>query len=335
MKPECSQAKESLSVVISFASSNRFGDAIELVEALKEQDDGTMDIIVVVGRFEYLFHKAKDALQMTSARVVFNAGKYGLSSQRNFALQYTKGSIIAFLDDDVIPSSRWTKAVHKTFHNKSIIGVTGPVDPLWYNGHKAIPDNINWVISCTTWTSFRDGQIIPYAYGGNMAFRRWVFDSGLRFEESIGLGTSRFVIGADTEFSLRAREVSGGKIVWNQEARVLHKIRPYRTSMEYLTRRSISVGVAQNIIRVTTVEINRNARSTGVRALLVSPSKLFAPSGGLNDAAQGLRNVIRVFVIIASLGVGYLYGGLFYKQTSRGTHRIAYSKSPMKEGLST
>jgi GT2 family glycosyltransferase len=289
-----------ISLIVCTVSEDRYQDVIDLVNALWNKTAQNIQVIIVVGRSEKLFQNLKIALGQQNITVIFNNGDPGLSYQRNLGIEYASGKFIGFLDDDVVPSIGWLSSVIALFKDPRTVGVTGPVLPLWSDCKASIPDSISWVVSCTSWVDFEDGEPVPFAWGGNMVFRREIFDAGLRFDCRLGLGGSNeLLLGEETDFSVRARTVSGGTIRWSRKAVVWHKMKPFRSSFRYLTNRSIAMGFTQyhgkkSLVQVKAIQriFRIQRRKTQMRRFGRTP--LF-------------RGLLAYYLVLACLVFGFIY----------------------------
>jgi GT2 family glycosyltransferase/peptidoglycan/xylan/chitin deacetylase (PgdA/CDA1 family) len=99
----------------------------------------------------------------------------GLAFARNFGLQEARGSIVVFIDDDIVPAPHWLDALIDPFDDPEIVAVGGAV----------LPDlsDINTVGRCVSFLGFPAGGVTRYLEasgrnretkhisGGNCAFR--------------------------------------------------------------------------------------------------------------------------------------------------------------------
>jgi len=298
-----------ISVIVAVVSFERCEDLIDLARSLKTSGRVNVELIIVIGKSEELFNVVREKLKMAriDAKVIFNPGNPGLSSQRNFALSMAKGSIIAFLDDDIVPSAFWAEKIAESFREAKVIGVTGPVLPIWPPKAVVLPRRLGWVVSCTTWVPFTHGQEVPYAWGGNMAFRRTVFDSGLRFAEELGLGKNqKYMMGEDIDFSLKAISVTNGKIIWNSEAKVFHRLKVNRFNARNIINRAFSVGAAQRFIRNEYPSIQNLHNSMLARAACFSQTQASSKTQHFLNARP--KSLLYTVAVILGFLIGFISG---------------------------
>lgn len=209
-------AGPTLSVVITSYTLDRLNDITELLDSLKTQTRNPDEIIMVVEKSVELHDRVKQYVEEKTAQniqVVFNDGEPGLSAGRNLGIKEAKGDIIAFIDDDALPSPDWAEELVKTYRDDSVIGVTGPAVPLWEDESMAwFPEEFNWIIGGTAWyADSRSNGITPVrnVWGMNMAFRKEAFELAGVFSTKLGLNSDKGTLAEEDELSIRIRQKTG------------------------------------------------------------------------------------------------------------------------------
>ena len=160
----------------------------------------------------------------------------GLAFARNYALQKVRGSLMVFIDDDIVPSPHWLNALISPFNDPDVVATGGPVLP-------NISD-INAIGRCVSFLGFPAGGLKRYfeakgenkftrnISGGNCAFRTQV-------AKEIG-GFDEFMRGVeDTDFFHRMAARSG-KMLFVPSAFVFHNQRETLTEVyKWFIRRGI------------------------------------------------------------------------------------------------
>lgn len=258
-----------LSVIITSYAKNRLPGVFNLLESLKAQTYPHLEVLFVGEREPELCEQVKDYADqqgMRSVIVLFNDGEPGLSAGRNAAIPRAKGEIIAFLDDDVVAFPDWAEMVVSTFAETDAIGLTGPALPLWEDpGMAWFPEELYWIISCTAWSGWNQVREVRNAWGMNMAFRREVFTNGLRFSSRFGLCNSSRLNwidppSEDVDFSLRAKERTGKKIIFCPKASVRHKVPRKRIGVKFVVQRSASVGFQRRMLKKFYPKASKNSK---------------------------------------------------------------------------
>jgi GT2 family glycosyltransferase/peptidoglycan/xylan/chitin deacetylase (PgdA/CDA1 family) len=206
----------------------------------------------------------------------------GLAFARNFGLQKASGSIVVFIDDDIIPSPYWLDALIEPFDDFEVGAAGGAV----------FPDlsDINTVGRCVSFLGFPAGGVSRYLEasgrtretnrisGGNCAIRRDLageiggFDEFMRCIE-------------DTDFIMRmARQKK--KMLFVPRALVFHK---QRNSLKGVLRWFISRGIGDFSLKckqggpirafVMPIRMNFTLKLLAFLVLLLILFVFFAPGG--------------------------------------------------------
>ncbi len=247
----------SLSLVITSYTTERLNDIYELLESVKNQTLKNMETIFVVERSQALLEKINTFATENSVphmKVVFSKDKLGLSAARNLGIKQAKGEIIAFVDDDVVLYPDWAEEMVRTYHDNSIIGVTGPGYPVWEDEKMSwLPDELQWIVSCTAFTGWQSERAVRSAWGMNMSFRREAFEQ-CQFSPNFGHtagGKEAWKTGPvdDAEFSMNIRIKTRKNIMYNPKVQVFHKVYRYRLTNKFVRGQSYWQGFSKAIFR--------------------------------------------------------------------------------------
>lgn len=172
-------------------------------------------------------------------------GKKGKNNALNLGVPLAKGNLIVFTDDDVIPESDWlVKLIScaNSCQDYAIFG--GVIKPNWpRQPDKRILDRVPLGVTyAITNEDLIEGEIHPgLVWGPNMAIRRDVFEAGHRFDTSVGPNGKNYVMGSETEFTIRLHKL-GYKSWFCKEAVVYHIIRDYQLDPEWIIKRAYRFG---------------------------------------------------------------------------------------------
>jgi glucosyl-dolichyl phosphate glucuronosyltransferase len=300
-----------LSVVITSYTNERLKDIFELLKSLKIQTYSNIEIVFVVERQRELYQSVKNYAKENldqMIKVVFNDGLSGLSESRNLGITHSQGAIIGFVDDDVVLSKSWAEEMVKTFsQDDNIIGVTGPAFPLWEDESLSwLPEELHWVISCTTWFDKKGICPIRNAWGHNMAFKRAAFDACGLFPNKFGY--HRGEMAEDLGFSLIARMKTGKDILYNSEVVALHRVHGYRLSWRFIIERSMWIGHSRRALSRFYKGMNDTPFTMEYsilrRIVMNVPLKIFRAIS--RKPSKGPRMLAITTLMLASVALGYI-----------------------------
>ena len=148
----------------------------------------------------------------------------GVSRARNRGARFVQSEIVAFFDDDAVPSKDWLCRLVEEFSDPSVMIVTGAIRPtsepygsldlhFAQRGQRRVFDS-----RTTGW--FAGVNFGAAGDGANMAFRRRVFEEWPGFNERLGLGTT---IRGSAEHNAFFEVVKRGhRLVFTPDAVVYH-----------------------------------------------------------------------------------------------------------------
>ncbi len=132
----------------------------------------------------------------------------GLSRAGNTGFGAARGSIISFLDDDVLPRRDWLEVVWRQFSGDQELGAI--------SGQVALLNADDLPISIRRLTELTEFQSLAHAFGlfigCNLAVRRRLIERVGLFDPDIGTGT-RFGSAGDSDFFYRAWK-AGEKLLY-------------------------------------------------------------------------------------------------------------------------
>jgi GT2 family glycosyltransferase len=221
----------------------------------------------------------------------------GLSAARNLGLDRAASPIVAFIDDDCVPSRGWVAAIQSTFLEwPAVVCVTGPVLPLGAERPG------RYAVSSRTGTVERSfsGDVAPWLVGtgGNMAVRRDALGDGGLFDTRLGSGSAGRA-GEDID-ALRRMLRSGHQIRYAPAAVVLHERQSLRRRLRSRFGYGHGVGGASGIWM-------RAGDRYAVRMLMQWLRLRLALASG---ALLGLRprGCLEEALVLAGTARGLLYG---------------------------
>ena len=290
-----------ISVIICAYTEKRWHDLVAAVESVRQQTLQAFEIILVIDHNPVLLQRVRDHLPHVV--VVENTEKRGLSGARNSGIAVATSPIVVFLDDDAVATSDWLLFLNRAFADPQVLGVGGPVIPLWLDNQPTwLPEEFHWVIGCTYKGAPHTALVIRNPIGANMAFRRDIFAIVGGFRCEIGRVGTRLLGCEETELCIRIRQrwpQTG--FLYQPQASVFHRIPASRTSWQYFLSRCYSEGISKAYV----------SHSVGIKDGLASERAYTfrtLPQGiarGLIDALirHDLGGFARAGTIIAGLAI--------------------------------
>lgn len=167
------------------------------------------------------------------------------NAARNLALVRIEGDVVVLSDDDTIPRPDWLVRMRAAadLHPEAdvVVGTVRPrfevEPPAWVLAGVRRGPAFGWV------ERDADGYVDPTeGIGASVAIRRSHFDSGLRFDESIGPnGTADYAMGSETELLLRL-ERAGSRAWYARDAIVEHHVSAAHVETPALLLRAFRYG---------------------------------------------------------------------------------------------
>ncbi len=300
---------EDISIILCAYTEDRWEAMVAALESLNHQSPPPKEIILVIDHNPQLFKRAVGAF--SSIRVVENQYPAGLSGARNTGVSYSRGALLAFMDEDAVAEPDWIGQLVKRYQSPSILGVGGSIIPEWVEGRPAwFPEEFDWVVGCTYRGLPVQPAFVRNLIGCNMSFRRMVFEEVGGFRSGMGrVGT--LPLGCEeTEFCIRiAHHHPKGGLLFVPDAVVRHQVPTRRTSLKYFLSRCYQEGRSKALV----------AHFSGTKNGLSSEKSYtlrVLPAGVIRGVADfirkgdlsGLGKAAAMLLGLACTTVGYLIG---------------------------
>lgn len=228
-----------LSVVIYAGSAGRWFGLSATVASLRAQLDAAAEILIVVDHDPELAERARQAFP--ECRIVHNQREPGLMGARNTGLDLSRGSIVAFLDDESAAEPDWTSAVLATFADPKVIGAGGRVRAQWPTGRPAwFPPAFDWVVDCTPEPTPREPTPVRAVRGPGICFRRAALVEIGGFSDQAGSDPSR---DDEIETCLRLAEHNPDGVLLYQPTMIVRRlVHARQTTFAYFRERCFKQG---------------------------------------------------------------------------------------------
>lgn len=239
------------SISIIICTHNRCERLSHVLDALINQsfDDSLFEVIIIDNR------STDDTQQLCEEYngrftnfIYYYESVLGLSHARNKGVELANSDIVAFLDDDAIPSINWLTSIVSAFHlSPNIICVGGPIIGLWESPRP------NWLSDRLAhyYTVCDYGEIShyyktgSYPYGANMAFLK---------SSILNVGGFHPLLDRNGENLLSMGEINlfkliegNGKLFYSSDMSVLHSVPMDRLNKDWLYRRAEAQGISDLI----------------------------------------------------------------------------------------
>lgn len=175
--------------------------------------------------------------------------RQGLSHARNRGIDESRGSLLAFVDDDAHTPFDYLRKLHDFFLEHPDIDGAGGRIVLKFEGSR--PDWLNRYVDSLLGhfdlgeqqRPFRRGE---YPRGSNMCFRKAVFAPTGGFDTGLGRTGSQMLGGEEKEFFIRFKR-KGFEAVYLPQAWLYHLVPENRLTMDYLRKQAEGVGHSEAV----------------------------------------------------------------------------------------
>ena len=193
---------------------------VSIIIPVKEINDYIRQAMKYYANLEYddyeilIFPDHMSDEEFSHTRII-PSGEVGPADKRDMALQYAKGEIFAFIDDDAYPGKDWLKNAVAYFEDPEIGAVGGPAvtapdDDIWQQASGKIYESF----LCSGGYLPKEEREVDDLPSVNLIVRRNIF-------EQIGGYDSNYYPGEDTKLCLDIVE-SGKKIIYSPDVLVYH-----------------------------------------------------------------------------------------------------------------
>ena len=238
-----------ISVIV--CTFNRAESLRETLQALNVQAlpaGVTLEIIVVNNNSSdhtpAVVHDAAEAARWPIHYCV--ESRQGKSYALNKGIEVATGALLAFTDDDVVPTPTWVQALHEAFVTHQADCVGGKILPRWIQPPPA------WLQRSEAWSYLalldrgetvkqagpKDGDFL---YGANLAIRREALTALGLFRTDLGPNGTTPSRCEDSEMLQRLLS-AGRRTVYTPHAVVYHTVQPERMRLAYIRRWKFHAG---------------------------------------------------------------------------------------------
>ncbi|MEF8812835.1 MAG: glucosyl-dolichyl phosphate glucuronosyltransferase [Halovenus sp.] len=304
-----------VSVVICTYDEEMYPHLTEAIESVRGQTYDDIEIVVVVDGNEALCKRVRgDYGDVDGVTLRCNDENFGLSGSRNRALEHVTGDVVALLDDDAVADKHWLEELVSVYESTDAIAVGGRMTPIWVAGKPDfLPAEFYWLVGVTHRGFAEPGEEVRNTFGSNISFRTHVLEELGGFETQVGRRGDRNLQVEEAELCARMREAYGHGVIYNPEAKVGHKVFAFRTEKRWLLDRAFWQGYSKRAMETIVSSDASAEESAFLRQLLLSFVPQRVKSVLLAPNTTKLAQLVALFVLTATVGVGYLYGLLTWR----------------------
>lgn len=224
---------------MAFAEQEGAGDA-EIIVVDNNSTDDTAETV----------ETCKAALNEIIPVVYVHEPKQGSNAARNAGVRTAKGRIIAFLDDDAVPSNGWLTGVAELFEtHKDAAAAGGPIEPEFETPRPdwltAPLESYYTIVDLGSATIRFPGRMTPW--GANMAFRAEALQ-GMSFPDAHGRKREQLFSNEETWLLERIRD-KGGRLYYTPNMHVRHFVPKERLTQEWIRRRYYYNGISKAMLK--------------------------------------------------------------------------------------
>ena len=210
-----------------------------------------------------VYRRFKDCFPVP-LRYVFES-KQGLSHARNRGIAEASGKYVAFTEDDELADEGWVQAIVATFQEYSCEAVAGQIDLAWRCPRPQwLTDDL---LGFLGHLDYGKAQVLSQEsppFGGNMAFRKDIFNTIGLFDAHLGRQGRKLIGGEETELYSRFSQ-AGLVAVYQPNAVMHHVVEQNRLKKSYFRRLHFNEGQVQGARR----HIQPGRRIWGVPIFLI------------------------------------------------------------------
>ncbi len=224
--PLLEQKSPQQTVTVVICTRNRPDDLRKCLEAISQSQPAPYEVVVVDNTAGD--NETKRITRESGARYVVEPTP-GLSRARNRGLAESNSEIVAYLDDDAIPTSHWLEPLVEPFADPSVAAVTGETVPSESDATRRSLEPPRRLCNQDQYW-FEIAAFGGLGIGANMALRKSACTGWKVFNERLGRGAP-FRIGEESHAftSLIAR---GYSVVHAPAATVIHPFKQINVAQE-------------------------------------------------------------------------------------------------------
>lgn len=246
--PRRGQTSLDISVVICSHDVERQEKLEAAIDAVNKQSRPAHEIVFVADGAPELAETIKQ--QYPAVTVVPLEENQGLTTARNIGADVATGDVVAFLDDDAVPSRYWLAELTHLYTDRDALAAGGRLDAALDDRPLYLPREFDWLVGgthrgFTDTDGDRDIQQVRNTFGSNLSFRRDVFQDLEGFDEDAGMEGSKLQQAAETMLCSELHDETDERVWYSPDAVVEHDFDEDRARFPFLVRRAFWQGYSK------------------------------------------------------------------------------------------
>jgi len=226
-------------IVCTYNRADSLHDTLCALRAQQTQPSHAYEVIVVDNNSNDHTRAVVEKIQVDwpALRYEFEQAQ-GLSHARNHGILSSKGEILLFTDDDVLPEPDWLETTITGLEKHSADAGGGYIAPIWETPPPAwLTERFYGFLAVRTdrTDDYQITQSSQTPFGANMVVKRQLFDAVGMFDTGRGRKGDTLASGEDGELFERIL-AAGYKAVFLGQSRVHHKVEAFRETKAYFRR---------------------------------------------------------------------------------------------------
>lgn len=210
-----------------------------LLEELERQRQNHPQLyeVIVVG------DNVTPSVIFTSAKCVMAKGVRGVSATRNYGSKLATTPWLIFLDDDVIPNASWSNVLEEFLKTTNCDLAGGRLDIYPPEYQELLPKKYRYLLGEKSGLNYHLGDF-DYIAGAHLLIRKSIYEELGGFSEKIGHKDGKLSLNEDVMLQAVYRKKYDKQILYLDELRCNHYVRPEQTLTDYIISRLKEQGKA-------------------------------------------------------------------------------------------
>jgi glycosyltransferase involved in cell wall biosynthesis len=227
-------------IIPTYGKSKVLSSLLNELEQQRENNPQLYEIIVVGDNIS-------PPVSSTSAKCVRSKGMGGVSATRNYGAKLATSSWLIFLDDDVIPHSSWSNVLENFLRAPNCELAGGGLDIYPSDYQNLLPQKYRYLLGEKSGLNYHL-RSFEYISGAHFLIKKSVYEDLGGFFETMGHKDNILCLNEDVMLQAAYRKKYGAQIIYLDQLRCNHHVRPAQTNPNYIINRLREQGRADSIL---------------------------------------------------------------------------------------